>query len=89
MNGWSIQFPERLNEEFSHLTAGERRAIYDLFKQLADDPRAGATREPINAAELRRALTDPATDSGERITVLYRIHDATRQLHLIWFLAGP
>ncbi|MER6845829.1 type II toxin-antitoxin system RelE family toxin [Streptomyces platensis] len=90
MSGWGIEFPERLNDEFAHLSAGERRAIYDLLKQLADEPRAGtSTREPITAAELRRALTSPAADSGDRVTILYRLDDETRTVQLIWFLAGP
>ncbi|MFC9233626.1 hypothetical protein ACFTZI_32505 [Streptomyces decoyicus] len=88
--GWEIDFPERLAEEFARLSAGERRAVYDLLKRLADEPRGdSSTREPITAAELRRAHSDPAADSGDRVTVLYRIHDKTRRLQLIWFLAGP
>lgn len=85
---WNIDFPERLNVEFSHLTQGERRAIYDLIKRLADDPRQGV-EEPITGAELRRAMTNPATDSGDRITILYRVHDAEHSISLVWFLAGP
>ncbi|MEU6332763.1 hypothetical protein ABZ851_36785 [Streptomyces sp. NPDC047049] len=85
---WNVDFPERLNVEFAHLSAGERRAIYDLIKRLADDPRHG-TEEPISGAELRRAMTDPAADSGDRITVLYRVHDDERRLTLIWIVAGP
>ncbi|WP_433860361.1 hypothetical protein [Streptomyces kronopolitis] len=90
MSAWGIEFPERLNDEFAHLSAGERRAIYDLLKRIADEPRAdSSTREPITAAELRRALTDPAADSGDRVTILYRVHEETMTLQLIWFVAGP
>jgi len=85
---WSIDFPERLNEVFAHLSPGERHAIYDALKLLADDPRAGA-EEPVTGAELRRQLTAPAEDSGGRVTILYRIHDDETRLELIWFLAGP
>jgi hypothetical protein len=85
---WHIDFPERLNTEFAHLSAGERRVIYNLIKRLADDPYQG-TAEPIADAELRRAMTDPAADSGDRITVLYRIHPDEHRIALVWFLAGP
>lgn len=85
---WSIDFPERLNAEFAHLSPGERHAIYNALKRAADDPRSG-TEEPVKGAEIRRALTDPAADSGDRVTILYRIHEQAHRLELLWFLAGP
>jgi hypothetical protein len=85
---WDILVPERLNAEIASLTPGERRAVYTCLKQLADDPRTGA-EEPVPGAELRRILTAPAIDTGDQVTLLYRVHPADHRVEIVWFLAGP
>lgn len=90
MSDWTIAIPERLNAEFAEqLSPGERRAVYLRLQQLTADPRTGTVPEPVTGAELRRTLTDPAADTGQRVTLLYRLDDATRTLAVIWILTGP
>ncbi|WP_198359178.1 hypothetical protein [Streptomyces fildesensis] len=86
---WTIDIPERLGEEFAHLTPAGRRAVYDACRQLAQDPTINATSEPVRGADLRRVTTDPTTGTGDRITLLYRIHHDEGRVELIFLIAGP
>uniref|UniRef100_UPI003F4973FA hypothetical protein n=1 Tax=unclassified Streptomyces TaxID=2593676 RepID=UPI003F4973FA len=75
--------------------------MHHLFQQLAADPRDTeiSTSEPIKGAELRRALTAPSADTGERVSVLYRIHPGdpgdvydtpgTPYVEIIFLIWGP
>jgi hypothetical protein len=45
-----------------------------VLDRLAVDPRdPSSSTEPITGAELRRIDTEPAADTGDRITLLYRV----------------
>ncbi|MET9162063.1 hypothetical protein ABZX56_30445 [Streptomyces parvulus] len=95
MTDWRVEVPERLFEEFAHLSPGGRRAVHDVLERLTVDPRdPGSTSEPIQGAELRRIMTEPAADSGDRITVLYRITEPespTQQgrITILYIISGP
>ncbi|MFE9484521.1 hypothetical protein ACFYNM_38815 [Streptomyces spororaveus] len=94
MTHWTVEVPPRLYEEIAHLSAGGRRAVHDLLDTLAADPRDPASStEPITGAELRRIDTAPAKDSGDRITLLYRVHapeaDQPGRVEVIFILSGP
>jgi hypothetical protein len=86
---WSVVVPERLSVEFAEqLAPGERRAVHDLLALLATNPRLGVA-EPLPSVELRRALSAPAADTGQRVSVLYRVHDDRRTVEIIYILTGP
>ncbi|MFD8146118.1 hypothetical protein [Streptomyces sp. NPDC059708] len=95
MTLWTIDVPPRLYEEVAHLSPGGRRALHDLLDSLAVDPRDPASStEPITAAELRRIDTAPAPDTGDRTTLLYRVHapeagQAAGRVEVIFILTGP
>ncbi len=95
MTHWNIQIPERLYEEFAHLSPGGRRVLHDVLDRLAADPRDPAsTTEPITGAELRRIDSESAADTGDRITLLYRVQDPDSDqqpgtITVIFVLHGP
>ncbi|MEU8528138.1 MULTISPECIES: hypothetical protein [Streptomyces] len=94
MTHWIVQVPRRLYPEFAHLSPGGRRAVHDALARLAEDPRdAASTAEPVKGAELRRFVSEPATDTGDRITLLYRVHEpkgrTPGRVEIIFLLAGP
>jgi hypothetical protein len=90
LSDWTIEIPARLNAEFAEqLSPGERRAVYLRLQALAADPRTNTVPEPVTGAELRRTLTEPAADTGARVTILYRVTDETRVVAVIWLLTGP
>ncbi|MEV0012728.1 hypothetical protein [Streptomyces sp. NPDC047973] len=94
MSDWHVDVPSRLFEEFAHLSGPARRAVHDLLAQLATDPRDPASStEPVTGAELRRITTRPATDTGDRITLLYRVHPAEDgqpgRVEIIFVISGP
>jgi len=90
VSDWHVDVPARLGEEVGRLTPGGRRAVHDALARLAKDPRTGA-EEPVTGAEIRRILTEPAADNGDRITLLYRVHgdEDPRRVEIIFLLAGP
>lgn len=95
MTDWQVEVPERLYPEVAHLSPGGRRAVHDVLDQLAVDPRdPHSSTEPIQGAELRRIMTAPATDTGDRITVLYRVvapegPDQPGRVIVVFILSGP
>ncbi|MFF3159457.1 type II toxin-antitoxin system RelE/ParE family toxin [Streptomyces sp. NPDC057910] len=95
MTRWTVTVPPRLYEEFAHLSPAARRAVHDVLKQLAIDPRdPSSSTEPITGAELRRIDTAPAADTGERVTLLYRVQDAdddqaAGRVSILFVLSGP
>lgn len=95
MTDWSIEVPPRLYEEFAHLSPGGRRAVHDVLTRLAADPRDPlSSTEPVAGAELRRIMTEPAADTGDRITLLYRVSDPDGPDHpgtvsIIYVISGP
>ncbi|MEV4949389.1 hypothetical protein [Streptomyces sp. NPDC053755] len=94
MTHWHVLVPRRLYTEFAHLSPGGRRAVHDALALLAEDPRSPASAaEPIRTVELRRLTTEPATDTGATVTLLYRVHEPEGErpgrVELIFMLAGP
>ncbi|MFF9011855.1 hypothetical protein ACF09C_02635 [Streptomyces sp. NPDC014870] len=94
MTRWIVQVPRRLYPEFAHLSPGGRRAVHDALALLAADPQSPAsTTEPLQALELRRITTQPTTDTGVTITILYRVHEPQGQspgrVEIIFILVGP
>ncbi|WP_438297878.1 type II toxin-antitoxin system RelE family toxin [Streptomyces sp. HUAS TT7] len=94
MTNWTVVVPPRLYEEFAQISPGGRRAVHDVLDQLAADPRPpSSTTEPITSAELRRIDTAPAADTGDRITLLYRVEDPEGDepglVSVIYVLHGP
>ncbi|MFK0294832.1 type II toxin-antitoxin system RelE/ParE family toxin [Streptomyces sp. NPDC090442] len=87
MSDWTVYLRPHLGEEIASLPPDGRRAVHEALAALAADPRAGIA-EPITAAELRRITTGP-TPTGDRITLLYRVHEDERRLELIWIISGP
>ncbi|GAA0439168.1 hypothetical protein [Streptomyces luteireticuli] len=87
MSDWQIVMPARLGDEVAHLTPSGRRVVHDALAALALDPHAGA-EEVITGAEVRRYRTRP-TDTGDRISILYRLHADTRSVEIVFLLAGP
>ncbi|MFC5724859.1 hypothetical protein ACFP1Z_32395 [Streptomyces gamaensis] len=88
MSDWQIVMPARLNEEMARLTPSGRRAVHDALAALARDPQTGA-EEVIAGAEIRRHRTQPTADTGDRISVLYRVHARERRIEVIYLIAGP
>ncbi|MCY0961798.1 hypothetical protein [Streptomyces sp. H27-H5] len=95
MTLWTVEVPPRLYDEVAHLSAGGRRAVHDALDTLAVDPRDPASStEPIAGAELRRINTTPTKDTGDRITLLYRVHapeagQPAGRVEVIFILSGP
>ncbi|MGW2793619.1 hypothetical protein ACWC9H_27320 [Streptomyces sp. NPDC001251] len=94
MTHWNVLVPPRLYEEFARLSPGGRRVVHDVLDRLAIDPRDPASStEPIAGAELRRIDTAPAPDTGDRITVLYRVEDPDGEepgtVSVIFVVHGP
>ncbi|MGW1666195.1 hypothetical protein [Streptomyces microflavus] len=93
MSDWSVEVPERLYEEFARLSGPGRRAVHEALAQLARDPRdPQSSAEPITGAELRRITTRPTADTGDRITLLYRVHTDDAQpgrIEIIYVISGP
>ncbi|MER7049905.1 hypothetical protein [Streptomyces jumonjinensis] len=94
MTRWTVEVPTRLYEEFARLSSGGRRAVHDVLDRLAVEPRdPTSSTEPIEGAELRRIDTEPAKDTGDRITLLYRVHppreDSPGRVEVIFLLFGP
>ncbi|MFD9850505.1 hypothetical protein [Streptomyces parvus] len=94
MSDWAVKVPPRLYEEFAQLSGSGRRVVHEVLAQLARDPRDPDTStEPITGAELRRITTRPTADTGDRITLLYRVHadDPAQPGHveIIYLISGP
>ncbi|MET8102228.1 hypothetical protein ABZV29_38245 [Streptomyces sp. NPDC005236] len=95
MTQWTVLVPPRLYEEFAQLSGPGRKAVHEVLALLAEDPRNAATsREPITGAELRQISTEPTADTGDRISILYRVHDPadaseTGHVEIIYVISGP
>ncbi|WP_274565111.1 hypothetical protein [Streptomyces spiramyceticus] len=65
-----------------------------MLDRLTVEPRdPTSSTEPITGAELRRIDTEAAKDTGDRITILYRVHspegDDPGRVEVIFLLSGP
>ncbi|MFJ4185516.1 hypothetical protein [Kitasatospora sp. NPDC089509] len=73
------------------LCPGELDAVEKLVERLAVLPRLGIPVPGGTDPEVDdyTARTDPAADSGDRISVVYRYHEAMSSVFVTWIIAGP
>ncbi|MFG2692478.1 hypothetical protein [Kitasatospora sp. NPDC048407] len=65
--------------------------VEKLIERLAVHPRLGIPVPGGTDPEVDdyTARTDPAADTGDRISVVYRVHDSMRAVFVTWIIAGP
>ncbi|RKE02957.1 hypothetical protein [Streptomyces sp. TLI_171] len=73
------------------LQPGELDAVEKLVERLAIHPRLGI---PVPGGsdpgiDDYTARTDPAADTGDRISVVYRLHETMGSVFITWVIAGP
>ncbi|MFD5084362.1 hypothetical protein ACFWOG_17200 [Kitasatospora sp. NPDC058406] len=73
------------------LRPGELDAVEKIVERLALYPRLGipvpgGTDPEVDDYTFR---TDPASDSGDRISVVYRYHEGMASVFVTWIIAGP
>ncbi|MFJ5122976.1 hypothetical protein [Kitasatospora sp. NPDC088548] len=73
------------------LRPGELDAVEKLLERLALYPRLGIPVPGGTDLEVDdyTARTDPAADSGDRISIVYRVHETMRSVFVTWVIAGP
>ncbi len=73
------------------LRPGELDAVEKLVERLAVHPRLGIPVPGGTDPEVDdyTARTDPAADSGDRVSVVYRYHEAMASVFVTWIIAGP
>ncbi|MFJ2781568.1 hypothetical protein [Kitasatospora sp. NPDC087315] len=73
------------------LRPDELDAVEKLVERLAIHPRLGIPVPGGTDPEVDdyTARTDPAADSGDRISVVYRYHEAMASVFVTWIIAGP
>ncbi|MFD9061851.1 hypothetical protein ACFVZ3_10050 [Kitasatospora purpeofusca] len=73
------------------LRPGELDAVEKLVERLAVHPRLGIPVPGGTAPEVDdyTARTDPAADTGDRISVVYRLHEGMSAIFVTWIIAGP
>ena len=73
------------------LRPGELDAVEKLVERLAVHPRLGIPVPGGTDPEIDdyTARTDPASDSGDRISLVYRVHESMASVFVTWIIAGP
>ncbi|MFJ5927631.1 hypothetical protein ACIQF6_34050 [Kitasatospora sp. NPDC092948] len=73
------------------LQPGELDAVEKLIERLTVHPRLGIPVPGGTDPEVDdyTARTDPAADTGDRISVVYRYHEAMSSVFVTWIIAGP
>jgi len=73
------------------LRPGELDAVEKLVERLALYPRLGIPVPGGTDPEVDdyTARTDPASDTGDRISIVYRVHEAMKSVFVTWVIAGP
>ncbi len=73
------------------LRPGELDAVEKLVERLAVHPRLGIPVPGGTDPEVDdyTARTDPASDSGDRISIVYRFHPGLAAIFVTWVIAGP
>ncbi|MFF2123493.1 hypothetical protein ACFVXH_39815 [Kitasatospora sp. NPDC058184] len=73
------------------LRPGELDVVEKLVERLAVSPRLGIPVPGGTDPEVDdyTARTDPASDSGDRISVVYRLHEGMSAIFVTWIIAGP
>ncbi len=73
------------------LRPGELDAVEKLLERLAVHPRLGIPVPGGTDPEVDdyTAGTDPAADTGDRISVVYRLHEGMKSVFVTWIIAGP
>ncbi|MFJ7250154.1 hypothetical protein ACIQWA_36720 [Kitasatospora sp. NPDC098652] len=75
----------------AQLRPGELDAVEKLVERLAIFPRLGIPVPGGTDPEVDdyTARTDPAADTGDRISVVYRVHETMKSVFVTWVIAGP
>ncbi|MFE2412300.1 hypothetical protein ACFXDE_28530 [Kitasatospora sp. NPDC059408] len=75
----------------AQLRPGELDAVEKLVERLALYPRLGIPVPGGTDPEVDdyTARTDPAADTGDRISVVYRVHEQMKSVFVTWVIAGP
>ncbi|MDH6107865.1 hypothetical protein P3T36_006324 [Kitasatospora sp. MAP12-15] len=78
-------------QALAQLRPGELDAVEKLVERLAIHPRLGIPVPGGTDPEVDdyTARTDPAADSGDRISVVYRVHETMASVFVVWIIAGP
>ncbi len=73
------------------LRPGELDAVERLVERLAVHPRLGIPVPGGTDLDIDdyTARTDPASDSGDRVSVVYRLHEPMSSVFVTWIVAGP
>ncbi|MEU4301958.1 hypothetical protein [Kitasatospora aureofaciens] len=75
----------------TQLRPGELDVVEKLVERLALYPRLGIPVPGGTDPEVDdyTARTDPASDTGDRISVVYRVHEGMKSVFVTWVIAGP
>ncbi|MFD7732185.1 hypothetical protein ACFV6F_17570 [Kitasatospora phosalacinea] len=73
------------------LQPSELDAVEKLIERLAVHPRLGIPVPGGTDPEVDdyTARTDPAADTGDRISLVYRVHEGMAAIFVTWVIAGP
>ncbi|MFJ5927643.1 hypothetical protein ACIQF6_34110 [Kitasatospora sp. NPDC092948] len=73
------------------LQPGELDAVEKLIERLTVHPRLGIPVPGGTDPEVDdyTARTDPAADTGDRISLVYRVHSSMAAVFVTWVIAGP
>ncbi len=73
------------------LRPGELDAVEKLRERLAVHPRLGISVPGGTDPEVDdyTTRTDPAADTGDRISIVYRFHPGMAAIFVTWVIAGP
>ena len=73
------------------LRPGELDVVEKLVERLAVYPRLGIPVPGGTDPEVDdyTARTDPASDTGDRVSVVYRYHPGMSAIFVTWVIAGP
>jgi hypothetical protein len=73
------------------LSPSELDVVEKLVERLAIHPRLGVPIPGGADPEVDdyTARTEPAADTGDRVSVVYRYHEHMRSVFVTWIIAGP
>ncbi|MFF4384480.1 hypothetical protein [Kitasatospora sp. NPDC001547] len=82
---------DAVEQTLAALRPGELDAVEELVERLAVHPRLGIPVPGGTNPEVDdyTARTDPASDTSDRISVVYRLHEGMSAIFVTWVIAGP